>query len=160
MSTTKLMLIWYGLRWFSYNQVSQIMSNMKSNQTYGCRYAHLISSQADPISAANKKAQKTFNSTTFNDGSRYLVRMLWDECKILLQTFFTPHLSFTSQVITRWISVVISKKNLFSPLALITQKSDRSEDGTFRRVDFKPAQSPQAPAHFEQFVQVKPSVSS
>ena len=44
--------------------------------------------QADPRSAADKRAQKFLDSTTLHDGSRYVVGMLWAEDNIHLHDNF------------------------------------------------------------------------
>ena len=44
--------------------------------------------QADPPSATDKRAQKTLDSTTLHDGSRYVVGMLWVEYNIHLSDDF------------------------------------------------------------------------
>ena len=53
--------------------------------------------QADARSAADKRAQKTFDSNTLHDGSRYVVEMLWAEDHIHLpDRFYASLVQFKS----------------------------------------------------------------
>ena len=48
--------------------------------------------QADPRSSADKRAQKILDSTTLNDGIRYVVGMLWADDNIHLPDNFNASL--------------------------------------------------------------------
>ena len=53
--------------------------------------------QADPRSSADKRAQKTLDSTTIHDGSRYVVGMLWADDNIHLpNNFYASLVQFKS----------------------------------------------------------------
>ena len=104
--------------------------------------------QADPRSSADKRAHKTLDSTTLPDASRYVAAMLWaDDSVHLPDNFYASLVQFKSiekrlekclNLKTQYASDIRCdvEKGYVVPVALTTQKTIQTENGTYRTTQF------------------------